>query len=136
MAMQQMGKALDKLSRQTPASPKDIELWAYAHHNVRLGEETIRKAHRGQVDPMTCSFDLLIGLVAFYGIEPEALGHVAANRIHSVLAMAGDPPAAPHGGLLVMPSDTPAEQGEPPTIWKTNVVALRPSKVHVEDQAA
>lgn len=99
MAMKQLGTSLASLSRRTPASPKDIELWTYANHNVRLGEETIRKAHRGQVDPMTCSFDLLVALVAFYGVEPEALGHVAANRVRSVLAMAGGTDDGPDQGI-------------------------------------
>lgn len=97
--MQQLGSSLGDLSRRSPATPKDIELWAYRNHNVRLGEETIRKAHRGLVDPTTCSFDLLVALVAFYECEPDDLGHVAAHRIRSVLAMAAATDTPPDQGI-------------------------------------
>ncbi len=89
LAMTDLGRSLAKLNKKQPATPKDIELWAYRNHDVRIGEETIRKAHKGQVDPTTCLLDLLIALMAFYEVEPAALGKFAERRITSVMAMAG-----------------------------------------------
>ena len=89
LAMTDLGRALAKLHKKNPATPKDIELWTYGNHGVRIGEETIRKAHKGQVDPTTCLLDLLIALMAFYEVQPAALGKFAEHRIKSVMSMAG-----------------------------------------------
>lgn len=84
-----------------------------------VSEETIRKAHRGEVDPTQCGVELLLALCAFYEAEPAELGAVAARRIETAQALTeafSGPPSRPGG------------QGKPSTIWKTNVIEHPTSK--------
>ncbi|HET7329140.1 MAG TPA: hypothetical protein VFJ14_17855 [Nocardioidaceae bacterium] len=92
------------------ATPKDIELWLFRDHNLRISEETIRKALRGDIDPTTCSVDLLVGLVAYFGVSPAGLGRFAEHRIATVLALASTTPDSDG-------PDSPSDQVESSTKW-------------------
>lgn len=118
MAVSQMAGRVARLAKKNPATAKDIELWAYKNLGLRVGSESVRKALHGSIDPTQCAVELLMALTGFYGVEPEALGHIAADRLHSVLAYAS----------TQAPPDGPGGQEMPPTIWKNNVVTLRARK--------
>lgn len=88
MAVAQLGARVARLAKKHPATPKDIELWAYTRLGLRVGEESIRKALKGDVDPTQCAGELLLVLAAFYGVEPSALGHHAERRMQPFLTWA------------------------------------------------
>lgn len=103
MAVSQLGTRIAKLAKKQPATPKDIELWAYANLDIRVGEESIRKALKGDVDPNQCAVELLMSLTGFYGVDPSALGHIAEARLRSVLTFAStlnDGPDSPGGQVI------------------------------------
>lgn len=104
MAVAQFGVRVARLAKKHPATPKDIELWAYSHLGLRVGEESIRKALKGEVDPTQCAGELLMVLAAFYGVEPSALGHHAERRMQPFLTWAGK-----------RGPDEPPQQGSGPT---------------------
>ena len=89
MAVAQLRTRVARLAKKHPASPKDIELWAYLNLGLRVGEESIRKALKGDVDPTQCAAELLVALAGFFGVEAAALGHHAEARIKPFLAWAG-----------------------------------------------
>jgi len=98
MAVTQLARHIGRLSKKQPGTPKDIELWAYAHLNLRVGIESIRKALNGDIDPSQCAMELLIALAGYYGVEPAALGHIAESRLSAVIAYASTAPTPPNGG--------------------------------------
>ena len=73
-------------------TPTDIALWLYKRYDTKVSAETIRKAHRGEVDPTTCRHDLLAGLAAFYGVEVTQLGPMAARQFLTLAAMTSGSP--------------------------------------------
>ena len=73
-------------------TPTDIALWLYKQYDTKVSAETIRKAHRGEVDPTTCRHDLLAGLAAFYGVEVTKLGPQAARQFLTLAAMTSGTP--------------------------------------------
>ena len=84
-----LGRRLTNASEATgKPTPKDIELWIYKEYGVRISDESIRQAHRGTVDPNSCSLELLVGLAQFYGLHATDLGPVAARRLVSLVRMA------------------------------------------------
>jgi hypothetical protein len=89
MAVAQLRARVARLAKKHPASPKDIELWAYLNLGLRVGEESIRKALKGDIDPTQCAVELLMVLSAFYEVEPSVLGHHAEARMKPFLTWAG-----------------------------------------------
>lgn len=87
-AAQDLGEKLRELNANTGNEPtsKDIELWIYDAFRTRVSTESIRKAHRGEVDPIACDMELLSGLAAYYDVDLEDLGRHAASR-RTVLKM-------------------------------------------------
>lgn len=87
-AAQDLGEKLRELQAETgnDPTPKDIELWIYEAFRTRVSTESIRKAHRGEVDPTACDMELLSGLAAYYDVDLEDLGRHAASR-RTVVAM-------------------------------------------------
>ena len=81
-AAQDLGEKLQELHAKTGNNPtsKDIELWIYEAFRTRVATESIRKAHRGEVDPTACDMELLSGLAAYYDVDLEDLGRHAASR--------------------------------------------------------
>ena len=69
-------------------TPKQIELWIWDAFGAHISDETIRKAHKGAVDPNACDPELILGLAAYYDIEVIDLGPAAARRTMTVLTMA------------------------------------------------
>lgn len=102
MATNQLATRVSRLAKRNPGGPKDIELWAYANLDLRVGTESIRKALAGQVDPTQCAVELLLALAGYYGVGPEALGHFAEARLRPVIAFAGSmtPPDTPDGQVI------------------------------------
>lgn len=96
LAIEDFGRNMAKLTRTNSATPKDIELWAYATQGLRVGQESIRKALHGEIDPTQCAVELLLVLAAYYGVEPRRLGKFAAERIRPVQALSGG--TDPHDG--------------------------------------
>lgn len=96
MATKQLASAVTRLHKHKPATAKDIELWSYANLGMRVSEESVRKALRGAIDPMQCSAELLLALAAFFGVSPDELGHIAAERVRPFLAYATN--YGPDGG--------------------------------------
>ena len=96
--------------RQTgrPATSKDIELFGFGSLDMRVSEESIRKALTGQVDPTTCSIELLLVLASYFEVTTDELGGFASERVRRILAVAADP-AYPTGGPIS------AEPGSPCT---------------------
>lgn len=111
--MRDLGKRTTALWRRHDRSPfSTMSKALFRDYGYDVSEETIRKAHRGEVDPSTCGVELLLGLCAFYGVEPATLGSVAERRITTAQALAGafsSPPSGPGG------------QEVPPTIWKATL---------------
>ena len=68
--------------------PKQIELWVAAAFSIHYSDESIRKAHAGDVDPLGCDPGLLAALAAFYEVEPAALGPATERRFRNLLTMA------------------------------------------------
>lgn len=102
MAMGELGRCLTKLAKQKPATPKEIERWALRVHGLEVDDETIRRAHRGDVDPTKCSIDVLVSLTSFYGVPPSALGRFTEIRLTPILsAIASDegPGDGPEQGI-------------------------------------
>lgn len=117
LAMRDFGKALAKLHRKTPAKAKDIELWAYATHGVRLSSVTIQKALSGHMDPTACAMEVLTVLAAFYKVQPEALGRFAADRLAGELSLIGS---------IVGPDDGRGQESAP-SGWLRRTAPERPS---------
>lgn len=69
-------------------TPKQIELWIWDAFDTHISDETIRKAHKGAVDPNACDPELILGLAAYYDIDVTDLGPHAARRTLTVLTMA------------------------------------------------
>lgn len=88
-AAAEFGQRLHALNveRDEPTS-KDIELWIYDAFHTRVSQESIRKAHRGEVDPTACDLELITGLAAYYDVEVTDLGPHAARRTLTVMTMA------------------------------------------------
>ena len=86
----ELGRILTTLSdeQERPVKPKQIELWIAHTFSIHYSDETIRRAHKGEVDPTACDPGLLVALAAFYGVQPDDLGDAASRRISSLLAMA------------------------------------------------
>lgn len=86
MAMKELHRGVQRLARKRHihASPKDIELWAYAERGLKVSDESIRKAHEGAVDPTACAGELLLVLRDFYGAEPGDLGNAAEERFRTL----------------------------------------------------
>lgn len=99
MAVSQFGTRIGRLAKKTPASAKDIELWAYANLGLRVSDESIRKALNGDIDPTQCAVELLMAVAAFYDVEPQDLGHHAESRLQAVLTYAGRSGPDDSGGL-------------------------------------
>jgi hypothetical protein len=78
------------------ATSKDIELFGYRNLEMRVSDESIRKALTGQVDPTTCNVELLIVLAAFFEVSPDELGAFAAERVRRIVAFAAS--GGPDGG--------------------------------------
>lgn len=95
MAAKQLHIHLKRLAKQRPASAKDIELETYAKSGVRIGQETIRKALAGEVDPNQCSVELLVAFTAFYAVTPDELGGFAARRLAGLSTLIGAGPNGP-----------------------------------------
>lgn len=95
MAAKELHLHLKRLAKQRPATAKDIELETYARSNVRVGQETIRKALAGEVDPTQCNVEVLSAFTAFYGVTPDKLGKFAERRLHDYFTLAG---VVPGGG--------------------------------------
>lgn len=97
IASKELHKAVTKLARKRnpTAKPKDIELWAYAERGVRVSEESIRKAHLGEIDPTQCAVELLLVLRGFYDAGPGELGDTAERRMLAVAAF--HTPSTPSG---------------------------------------
>lgn len=88
LAIRQFHKAVQALvkKRHIHATPKDIELWAFAERGgTRVSDESIRKAHAGEVDPNQCAIELILVMRDFYGAKAGELGDVAQRRIDTVL---------------------------------------------------
>lgn len=66
---------------------KHIELWIYDAFGEHVSDESIRKAHTGEVDPSACDPELIFGLAAFYDVEVTELGPYAARRQLTLLTM-------------------------------------------------
>lgn len=86
---------MTKLAIAKPASAKEIERWALVHHGFELSEDTIRKAHRGEVDPHKCNVQLLVALMAFYECGPADLGVAAERALLPLLSVLS---GGPEGG--------------------------------------
>lgn len=92
-AAAELGAALMTLHQQHgQPTPKEIELWINREFRVHVSDESIRKAHRGQVDPNTCALELLAGVAAYYGVAPIDLTPVASTRFLALVQMAGVEP--------------------------------------------
>ena len=81
-AAAELGQRLQELHAkdENNPTPKDIELWIYEAFRARVATESIRKAHRGEVDPTACDMELLSGLAAYYDVDLADLGKYAASR--------------------------------------------------------
>ena len=97
--MRDLTKRLNRMWKQNKSPhfstmSKDL----YRDYGYDVHEESLRKAHRGDVDPTQCSVELLLGLKAYYGVESSALGEVAARRIATTRALVGvdGPEIRPH----------------------------------------
>lgn len=89
-AAAELGERLTQLKQEhANPTPKDIELWVYGEFGVRLGEESIRKAHKGLADPHSCDPELLAGIAHYYGVAPVDLTPAVAERFMSLTKIAG-----------------------------------------------
>lgn len=109
MATKQLASSVSRLHKHKPATAKDIELWSYANLGMRVSEESVRKALRGAIDPMQCSAELLLALAAFFGVSPDELGHIAAERVRPFLAYATEHGPDGGGGLRTSQSRCTAQ---------------------------
>lgn len=94
IATRQFHKAVQALvkKRNIHAKPVDIMLWAFAERGgTRVSDESIRKAHVGEVDPNQCAIELLLVMRDFYKAGPGELGEVAQRRIDTVMAYVTPP---------------------------------------------
>lgn len=90
-AAEELGKQLQALHAEHGGpTPKQIELWIYDAFGVHVSDESIRKAHNGDVDPTGCQVELIAGIAAFYDVDPTALGPHAARRTMRVVTMTSD----------------------------------------------
>lgn len=89
-AAAELGARLSDLKQQhADPTPKDIELWIYREFGVRVGEESIRKAHKGLADPHSCDPELLAGVAHYYGVKPVDLTPATRERFISLTKIAG-----------------------------------------------
>lgn len=70
-------------------NPKAIELWIYKEFGVRVSDEAIRKAHKGQADPFSTSPEILAGIAHYYGVEPINLTPAVKERFMALTRIAG-----------------------------------------------
>lgn len=94
LAATELGNRLRTLqeAHQDRPTPKMIERWLLSTHGLEVSDESVRKAHAGQVDPTGCNLDLLVGLSAYYEVPPAELGRFTEMRVQTVLAMVGSAP--------------------------------------------
>jgi hypothetical protein len=74
-------------SAELEASAKDLELWAYKEHGVRVSDESLRKALLGQMDPTACAIEVLLILVGYFDLPDSRLGPVAGARLKAVRSL-------------------------------------------------
>lgn len=87
-----LGERLTELHDQHDSpTPKAIELWIHGRYGTHVSDESIRKAHRGEIDPNACSMELLAGVAAYYGVALPDLTPAVAQRVLTLIEMAGLP---------------------------------------------
>lgn len=122
LAVKDFARSMKVVAKRKPnATPKDIELWAHSTYGVRLGEETLRKAQRGDVDPTAVKAEVLVALAAYYEVDPEALGRFASERIATLRTLVGVGAQGP---------DTPGGLGNARSTWNerdAEVLKIRPA---------
>lgn len=91
MAMKDLHRSVQRLvrKRHSHATPKDIELWAFAERGLKVSDESIRKAHEGETDPTACASELLLVLRDFYEAGPGELGRAAEERLTTLARFFG-----------------------------------------------
>lgn len=115
VAVKSLKDALTKLQTQyhrrtgRRATSKDIELFGYRHLEMRVSDESIRKALTGHVDPSTCNVELLLVLAGFFDVSPDELGKFAAEKVRRILAAAGVAGPDDGGGVQISPNAWKAE---------------------------
>ena len=85
-----LGRRLQALREQLPLPRQSINRIATAlamKTGVEINPETLRQLHSGKSDPSKVRPDYLIALARFYGVDSEALGPVAQERIGSLLQL-------------------------------------------------
>lgn len=98
IASKELHKAVLRLMRQRhiKASAKDIELWAFANHGIKISDVTIQKVLNGEADPTAVALELLYVVRAFLDAGPGELGHHAQERL-DVIDRLAQPPAPREG---------------------------------------
>src|SRR5436190_20506350 len=97
IAQRQLHTNLKRLQRTNPASVRDIERWGWLH-GLDVGNQSVRNALNGEIDPTACALELLLLLTGFYGVAPAELGSFTEQRINAVLQLVGSGSSGPEGG--------------------------------------
>lgn len=89
LAVEDLKLHVTRLAKRKPdTTPGDVRLNFYANRQIKVGEESIRKALEGEVDPTQCQVELLMALLDWYGVTPAELGNFAEHRLAGVIAFA------------------------------------------------
>lgn len=73
-------------------TPDAIAKFLFKNYDTDVSAETIRKAHKGELDPTTARHDVLAGLARFYEVEVTALGPATAREFLTLAAIADGTP--------------------------------------------
>lgn len=110
LAIHDMANHVRLLLDAKPSTAKDIERFAWRNLDLTVGNESIRKALAGLIDPCQCAIELLVALVAYFEVEPAELGRFAEERLRPILSFAG---SIGHD----QGPDTPGGQESDPSGW-------------------
>ena len=101
MAVKAFAKNITKIQKTYGSpTPKEVELWIFRNFEHHVAQESIRKALKGMIDPTGCDLELLLGLIAFFGVAPADLGADTERRVAAAMAMTmvdNNGPVSPSG---------------------------------------
>lgn len=90
-AMADLGRRLTALRGATGIVPMSWQRMAAAiwkDQGIQVSHETLRKMHRGEVDPAKAMPEHLIAVAKFYGVSSADLGPAAEHRLQALMALA------------------------------------------------
>lgn len=98
VAQRQLATNIKRLERTKPdTTVRKIEKWGWTH-GLDVGNQSVRNALRGEIDPTACAVELLVLLSGYFEAPPAELGTYAEERINAVMAIALPGTTGPEGG--------------------------------------